>query len=205
MDRSEVRRAWERVSERYASSRNADGPDAALIDDLLDSLPSDPEPLVLDIGCGDGERTLKNLPRGAVGLDFARRGLELAAAGHPDARLVQGEMSAIPLRADSVDAITAYHAVFHVPRTDQPAVYGEFARVLEPGGRLLMTLPAGEYETVRRGWMGGPMFFASPGRAATLRSLEAAGFGIDRTERTDDPLGSETEFVFATLSDGKTV
>ena len=65
-----------------------------------------------------------------------------------------------------------------------------------------MTLPAGEYETVRNGWMGGSMFFASPGRSATLRSLEAAGFEVDRTERTDDPLGSDTEFVFATLSAG---
>lgn len=200
MDRSEIRRAWERVSERYAASRNAEGPDAALIGELVGDLP--PDPLVLDVGCGDGARTLSNLPKGSVGLDFARRGLELAAETDPDTGLLQGEMSAIPLRADSVDAITAYHAVFHVPRVRQPDVYAEFARVLEPGGRLLMTLPGGSYETVRRNWMGGSMFFSSPGRSETLRSLSAAGFEIDRTERTDDPLGSETEFVFATLSDG---
>jgi SAM-dependent methyltransferase len=130
--------------------------------------------------------------------DVSRRGLELATDVVPDARLVQGDMTAIPLAAGSVDAITAYHAVFHVPRDQHPGVYREFARVLRPGGRLLATLPSGRFETVRRGWMGGEMFFSSPGEAATLDALEDAGFvAVDR-RTADDPLGSRTTFAFAT-------
>jgi SAM-dependent methyltransferase len=159
----------------------------------------DGRPLVLDVGCGDGARTLANLPAGSVGLDFSRRGLELAADTVPGARLVQADMAAIPLAAGSVDAVTAYHAVFHVDREAHPAVYGEFARVLKPGGRLLMTLPGGRFETIRRGWMGGSMFFSAPGRERTLEQLRAAGFGELRTTVADDPLGSSTEFVFARL------
>ena len=191
-------RAWDEVAETYASRRDPTGSDAALIGDLLEELP--PNPTVLDVGCGDGARTLANLPPGSVGLDVSRAGLDLARTTVPHARLVHGEMTALPVRDGSVDAITAYHAVFHVPREDQPAVYREFARALRPGGRLLMTLPSGRFRSVRSGWMGGRMLFSAPGREATLEQLREAGFEVDRTVTADDPLGSGTEFVFATLT-----
>ncbi len=195
MDRNAIRRAWDEIAETYATRRNPSGSDAKLIDDLLKRCPDDP--LVVDIGCGDGARTLANLPGDSVGVDISRAGLSLAAATVPDARLVQGEMETLPIADGVADAITAYHAVFHVPRASHPAVYEEFARILRPGGRLLMTLPGGRFETVRRGWMGGSMFFSSPGRDRTLNGLQAAGFEDIRTTTADDPLGSSTEFVFA--------
>ena len=197
MDRNDVRAAWEEVAETYARQRDPGGSDAALIGEFLDELP--PDPLVLDVGCGDGARTLANLPAGSLGLDFSRRGLELAAETVPGARLLQGDMTALPVADDAVDGITAYYAVFHVPRDEQPTVYREFARVLEPGGSVLMTLPGGRFETVRRGWMGGEMFFAAPGRERTREQLRDAGFDDLRTTSADDPLGSSTEFVVASL------
>jgi ubiquinone/menaquinone biosynthesis C-methylase UbiE len=196
MEPHEVRRAWESVSETYARRRDPSGPDAALVDDLLDSLP--PDPRVLDVGCGDGRRTLANLPAGTIGLDFARAGLDLARTAVPEAPLVQADMRALPLADASVDGITAYHAVFHVARDQQPGVYEEFARVLGPGGRLLMTLPGGRFETVRQNWMGGSMFFSAPGREQIVEQLGAAGFDSLETTTTADPLGSQSEFVFAT-------
>ena len=195
MDRMARRAAWEQLSETYAARRDPDGSDAALIAELLADCPA--APVVLDVGCGDGARTLANLPVDAVGLDFARQGLSLAAERVPEARVVQADMQAIPLADESVDAITAYHAVFHVPRAQHPGVYEEFARVLKPGGTLLMSLPSGRFETVRRGWMGGEMFFSAPGRASTLAQLKQAGFENLRTETATDPLGSTSEFVFA--------
>ena len=197
MDRNEVRRAWDSVSETYAERRDPTGSDAALLDDLLERLPE--APTVLDVGCGDGARTLANLPPDSVGLDFSRAGLDLAAETVPGSRLVQGDMTALPITTDSVDAVTAYHAVFHVPRDQHPTVYREFARVLRPGGTVLMTLPSGQFETVRRGWMGGSMFFSAPGRRATLDQLADAGFTETETVTATDPLGSDSEFVFATL------
>jgi len=195
MDRNDVRRAWDDLSETYAANRDPSGSDAALIDELLVTLPANPR--VLDVGCGDGARTLANLPEGSIGLDFSRQGLSLATETVPGAHLVQADMTAIPLQDDAVDGLTAYHAVFHVPREEHPTVYREFGRVLVPGGTLLMTLPGGRFETVRRGWMGGRMFFSGPGRERTLDQLRAAGFENVRTETADDPLGSSTEFVFA--------
>jgi len=195
MNRQDVRRQWEQVSETYADRRDPDGSDADLLEDLRERLPADP--LVVDAGCGDGARTLANLPAGSFGVDFARRGLELAAERAPDARLAQADMLRLPVGESVADAVTAYYAVFHVDRDRQPDVYEEFARVLTSGGLLLMTLPGGRYETVRRGWMGGSMFFSAPGRERTLEQLRAAGFGSLETTTATDPLGSSTEFVFA--------
>jgi len=198
MDRNAIRQSWDEIAETYANRRDPAGSDADLIDDLLDACP--PDPLVLDVGCGDGERTLANLPPDAIGLDISREGLLLAADIVAGGRLVQGDMESLPLADGSVDAITAYHAVFHVPRTAQPAVYDEFYRVLDSGGTLLMTLPGGRFETVRRGWMGGSMFFSAPGKDRTLDQLRSAGFEDLRTATVDDPLGSSSEYVFATRS-----
>ena len=195
MDRHAVRRAWDDIAETYAARRDPTGSDADLVSDLRERLPEDP--VVLDVGCGDGARTLANLPAGSIGLDVSRRSLDLARETVTGARLVQGDMLALPLADGSVDAITAYHAVFHVPRADHPTVYREFARVLRPGGRLLLTLPGGRFETVRRDWMGGSMFFSAPGRDATLEQLREAGFTDVQTVSVDDPLGSSAEFAFA--------
>lgn len=194
MERRELRQQWDAIAETYARRRDPGGSDAALIDELLAPLE---EPFVLDIGPCDGARTLANLPPGSLGVDVSRKALELAAERVPQASLVQGDMTQLPVADNTVDAITAYHAVFHVPRTRHPTVYREFARVLRPGGRLLMSLPDGAFETVRQGWMGGEMLFSAPGRERTLQTLAEAGFVDCETVTADDPLGSQTEFVFA--------
>jgi SAM-dependent methyltransferase len=198
MDRNRVRQAWEDVADAYSRNRDPDGEDAALVADLLEDLP--PEPTVLDAGCGDGERTLARLGNArAVGLDFSRRGLELARQNVPSAALVQGDMVDIPLADGTVDGITAYHAVFHVDRERHTDVYREFARVLRPGGRVLMTVGTSAYQQVRSGWMGGRMFFSTPGRERTLAQLREAGFEVAWDRRVDDPLGSSAYFVCAKL------
>jgi len=198
--RSRLRRAWDAVADDYAAKRRADGEDARLVIDLLSDRPADAT--VLDVGCGDGARTLANMDDvRAVGLDLSARQLELARRNVPTARLLQGEMTALPLADDSVDAVTAYHAVFHVPRECHPDVYAEFARVLRPGGAVLMTVGEGRTDATRRNWLdsGHPMYWSTPGRSATGEQLRDAGFTVDWERLVDDPLGSEALFVRATL------
>jgi SAM-dependent methyltransferase len=197
--RRRVREAWDAVADDYARMRNPDGPDAALLTELVDDLPA--EARVLDIGCGDGARTLANLPDGTVGLDFSRVQLDLARDRVSGAGLLQGDMTALPIATDSVDAVTAYHAVFHVPRAEHPGVYAEFARVLRPGGRLLMTVGRGSSDSTARNWLdsGETMYWSTPGRDATVAQLRDAGFTVEWERLVDDPLGSEALFVLAAL------
>ena len=200
MDRDAVRRSWERVADAYARQRDPDGPDAALLEELLALLPDGAT--VVDVGCGDGARTLANLGGArTVGVDLARRPLELARETAPDAALVQGEMTSLPVADGVADAVTAYHAVFHVASADHPAVYREFARVLRPGGYALLTIGSGRTDSVRENWLGTgePMYWSTPEPATTRRQLREAGFEIEWTRTVDDPLGSSTGFVLARL------
>jgi ubiquinone/menaquinone biosynthesis C-methylase UbiE len=200
--RNAVRRAWDAVADDYAAVRRADGPDSRLLVELAADLPRGAR--VLDVGCGDGRRTIATLrdadsSLAVVGLDVSRVQLDLAR--DVGEALVQGEMTRLPFAAESVDAVTAYHSVFHVPREDHPAVYAEFARVLRPAGRLLVTVGSGRSETTRQNWLGSgqPMFWSTPGPAATRRQLDTAGFAIEWERRVDDPLGSTALFVLARL------
>ncbi len=194
MDRTAVRDAWDRLAAPYAATRDPDGPDAALIETELGLSPDD---RALDLGCGDGARTLANLPPRSVGLDLSAGCCELARdAGH---RVVQGEMTTLPFGADAFDAATAYHAVFHVPRADHGAVYRETARVLRSGSPFLLTVGSGRSESVRRGWLGtdASMLFSTPGPQETERLLRDAGFTIAWRRRVADPFGGGVPMVLA--------
>ncbi len=70
--------------------------------------------LILEIGCGNG-RTLRNLPRGAVGLDFSLPMLLEARARVPGARLVQGEAHRLPFRRGAFIAIVAVNVIHNIP------------------------------------------------------------------------------------------
>lgn len=198
--RKAVQRAWDAVADDYAAARRADGPDSRLLAELATELPANGR--VLDLGCGDGQRTIATLVEAepsltVVGLDVSRVQLELARG--LDEPPVQGEMTSLPFAGGSFDAVTAYHSVFHVPREDHPAVYAECARVLRPGGRLLMTVGSSRSESTRGNWLGSghEMYWSTPGPAVTKEQLDAAGFVVDWERRVDDPLGSTALFVLA--------
>jgi ubiquinone/menaquinone biosynthesis C-methylase UbiE len=79
-------------------------------------------------------------PSGTVyGLDMTDEMLALAQrnareAGASNVHFLKGLIEAIPLPADSVDVVIS-NCVVNLS-TDKPAVLGEVARVLRPGGRV---------------------------------------------------------------------
>lgn len=194
MNGQQVRKQWDEISESYSDYRDPNGPETDLITDLIERF--DKKPRVLDVGCGDGERTLDNLTESSIGIDVSRSGLDIANKNVQN-ELIQADMKNLPFENSSFDAITAYFSVFHVPREKHGRVYEEFNRVLSDGGWVLMTLPSGRFHTVRTGWMGGRMLFSSPGRERTVELLRDAGLTNIETVSSNDPFGGSSEFVFA--------
>lgn len=103
---------------------------------------------VLDAGCGTG-RALPPLraavgPTGVVvGADLTPAMLQAAvrAGRDRDGRLVLADVSALPLRSESVDAVFAAGLIAHLPH---PAGnLRELARVVRPGGTLALFHPIG--------------------------------------------------------------
>jgi SAM-dependent methyltransferase len=84
---------------------------------------------VLDAGCGLGNYTARLR---AHRPDLRVLPLDLSAGMGPE---VVGDVQALPVRSDAVDAALAMHMLYHVP--DIPAAVRELRRVVRPGGALL--------------------------------------------------------------------
>jgi ubiquinone/menaquinone biosynthesis C-methylase UbiE len=105
-----------------------------------------PARAVLDAGCGDG-RYLAALaeapgtPQRVVGVDISERILgaaELAAeAAGVGAELVRANLEALPFADGEFDLVLSVQVVEHL--LDPAAGLGELARVLEPGGTLIVS------------------------------------------------------------------
>jgi ubiquinone/menaquinone biosynthesis C-methylase UbiE len=98
---------------------------------------------VLDVGCGDGLLTAVAAaavgPEGhAVGLDAAPEMVAWAQKRHPEAKFVAGSADAIPAPDGHFDAVLSSFVIHHLAPESREAAVREMARVLRPGGRLLL-------------------------------------------------------------------
>ncbi len=109
-------------------------------------------PAVLEAGCGLGQWLHYALSRTggtAIGLDLAEGTLErisksiALASAVASGRLVvlPGDMRAIPLADRSVDLVFSFGVIEHVRDRDSAVSVREFARVMRPGARLLLSTP----------------------------------------------------------------
>jgi SAM-dependent methyltransferase len=98
---------------------------------------------ILEIGCGSGRAlaAIAHLPGVApIGLDLSPFALEAASAraGALAPRLLHADCTALPFEAHRFDAVVAMHVLGHIPYGPAQAAVAEAARVLRPGGRLIV-------------------------------------------------------------------
>lgn len=182
-----VRRGYDELGDVYDERRSASGRERAVVEAFLADLESGAR--LLDAGCGQGTPILQRATDvRAAGLDIARGQLEGAAEAAPSAALVQGDLAALPFATDAFDAATAFYSLIHVPRADHRTVVAELARVLRPGGELLVSEGNEPWSGTHDDWLGDgtAMTWDFAGIDATIEQLRDAGFEVlDRWDVRD--------------------
>lgn len=193
VEKDTVREGYDALADSYADERSSNEREVAIVDAFLDSL--SPPTRLLDVGCGQGGPALTRLPAGinAVGVDISHSQLQRARAVVPGTALAQGDMANLPVADEAVDAVTAFHSLIHVPGEQHQAVVDEFARVLRPGGRLLVTEGTSPWEGRNPGWLDTDteMAWTIAGPAETREQLQRAGFSVVDEQVAGDELADE--------------
>ncbi len=154
---------------------------------LVGDTPIGSDTTLVDVGAGIGgalyEIAAARHPHRSIGVELCWpnivHGMKRGAAGGPNGvRFVQGDAHALPFAEASVDVIFNLESAFHYP--DKDRFIRECARVLRPGGRLLIG------DLVRERWL--PRFIGDRDgtRFWTLAryrdAIRDAGLRIDRCE-----------------------
>lgn len=121
-----------------------DGPNPAIeaeepaVRSMLSDLPTG---TAVDAGCGTGRHAGFLAERGfdTIGVDATEGMLAVARSKFPDVDFRIGRLEELPVDDGSVDVVTSALAVCHAP--DLEAVFAEFARVVRPGGTVIVSDP----------------------------------------------------------------
>lgn len=97
---------------------------------------------VLDAGCGEGYGTdLLRMAgaRSVVGLDYEGTTLRHVRRAYPQTKVVQGNLVQTGFPAGTFDLVASLQTIEHL--WEQPRFVAECARILTPGGTLVLTTP----------------------------------------------------------------
>lgn len=113
--------------------------DTPIVGEILDALGEGRGREALDAACGTGRLSSLLVERGydVAGIDGSPEMLDLARTRFPDATWREGDLHALPVEDSSADVVLTGLALAHVPSLEP--VFAEFARVLRPGGHLVIS------------------------------------------------------------------
>lgn len=148
-----TRTAYDEVAQLYAETfaeaLAAQPFDRAMLGAFADLVRATGSGPVIDVGCGPGRITthLDALGLTVSGIDLSPEMIRLARADRPDLRYEIGALEQLPRDDAAATGLVAWYSIIHLPPERVPGALAEFARVLRPGGYLLMAFQAAADES----------------------------------------------------------
>jgi ubiquinone/menaquinone biosynthesis C-methylase UbiE len=138
---------------------------------------------ILDCGCGTGHNLtwLRRYGR-AFGIDLTVSGLMLAR--HRGERLIaRGSAAQLPFPSNRFDLVTSFDVLYALDDATEREAIAEMARVLKPGGHLIVNAAALDLLRGNHSLLSGERRRYS--RGGLRRRLENAGFHVQRITYTN--------------------
>jgi SAM-dependent methyltransferase len=116
----------------------------ALLAAFAEVVQREPGGPVADLGCGPGHIAahLHTLGLPVLGVDQSAQMLAIGRAHYPEVRFALSSITRLGLADGSCRGVLSRSSVIHLPPSLLPTALAEIARVLAPGGRLLLSFPA---------------------------------------------------------------
>lgn len=126
---------------------------------------SRPNPVILNVGCGDGRDNIHIEKNGgkAIGIDLSEGMLEEARKLYPQGDFCKMDMRNLLFEDESFEGIWASGSIYHVPKAELGKVLHEFQRVLKDDGVLSLNFKLGKGEGMEsdpKSFGGSPRYFA---------------------------------------------
>jgi ubiquinone/menaquinone biosynthesis C-methylase UbiE len=179
--------------------------DRSLLVDFVELIKRRAISRVADVGCGPGRVAAFMADHGldVVGVDVSQAMLGVARTAHPDIEFEEGRLNALPIETGVLAGAVCWYSIIYTPLDRLDEAFDELARVLIPGGYLLLAFQA-EAEPVHREDAFGtrlPLTSYRHDVQGVVECLENTGFKIYTTDLRAPELEHETTsqgFVIAT-------
>lgn len=161
MTRDQIAASYDAVAKRYAEEIGDEltgkPVDRAWLNLMVELAGSG---ILADVGCGPGHVTAYLAERGArvVGIDVSPGMIAVASARYPGEFEI-GSLLALPAGESQWSGAVCAYSIIHLEPGQRPAAFAELARVIAPGGWLLLSFhidddahPVGEIERVTDWW-----------------------------------------------------
>jgi len=191
-----VRRGYNQIASLYRATRSHGSKDVQLIHLLKENLPQ--RAMVLDAGCGSGYPVTQLLAKSfeVTGVDFAIEQVRLAIKGLPGAGLVCADVTSLPFRDSTFDAVVSYYTIIHIPRTKHQELLLDFRRILKRHGFALLCMGAGDLPSDVSNYHGTQMFWSHYDSETNLRIMRDCQFTILWSGIVKDPTSSASSHLF---------
>jgi SAM-dependent methyltransferase len=137
-----VRRSYDTIAaayiDRFGGELAGKPVDRAMLAALVELVGDGP---MGDVGCGPGHLTayLTGLGPSVEGIDLSPEMIAIARRRHPDLRFTVADLTNLPVPDGTWAGALCSFSIIHLDRDGRARAYAELARVVRPGGWLLIS------------------------------------------------------------------
>ncbi|MBU1148594.1 class I SAM-dependent methyltransferase [Patescibacteria group bacterium] len=135
---TEVKDSYQIIADHFSRTRYRDWSEFAIFKKYIKSGDK-----ALDAGCGNGRLydSLQELDIEYQGVDISSKLIDKAKNKYPEAKFEVGDILSLPFADQQFDVLLSIATLHHVPSSKyRKQVIEDFARVIKPGGYLMVTV-----------------------------------------------------------------